>query len=78
MRFENRWRSGEAERNNRKKGLFQMVGDTRGKSFCNSRSLSIIRHREMTTVIWTEKQEEKGRGIKEDGLGKGHRRQIKK
>lgn len=78
MRFENRWRSGEAERNNRKKGLFQMVGDTRGKSFSNSCSLSIIRHREMTGVIWREKQEEEGREIEGDGLGKGHRRQIKK
>jgi len=38
-----------------KKTLFQMVGDTRGKSFYNSRGLSIIRHREMTSAIWREK-----------------------
>lgn len=72
MRFENKWRSGEAKRKSRKRGLFQMVGDTRGKSFCNSCSLSIIRHREMTGVIWREKQEE-GRGIHGNGVGKGQK-----
>lgn len=51
MRFESRWRSGEAERNNKKKGLFQMVGDMRRKSFQNNHGLNIIRCREMTSAI---------------------------
>lgn len=56
MRFESRWGSSEAERNNKKKRLFQMVGDTRRKSFQNNHGLNIIRCREMTSAIWRKRR----------------------